>query len=391
VSRSRPLARAARWLGTALAAGVAAAFTTFAASAASAAPRPLDAPLAETRRVPPLPVEYEVRANDTLTIAYHPAAHERVRALLEGADALRAELAAPLGGDLGGPVEVRVAALRAETERLSGLAMPAGVTALVLTDARLVVMSLDGGAAGRSFDLKRSLRHALAHVAVDDAAGGHPVPRWLHEGYATWRAEDDVAHRGATLSLAVFGDHLLGLPDVEALLGAEGTDRELATAQSAELAALLGRGEPDDALPRLFHAVREGASFDRALADTYGLDAFGLERAHRDAVARAFGLGPVLGTSGVVLALGLALTLVRRARRARDREVPRSHGARDGAATPARAAGAERAPKAPRPRPPRVLVVGGRAIAESDELAEILPARPEVPKIEHDGEWHTLH
>lgn len=359
-------------------------------AAAFAAPRPLDAPHLDSPRIPALPVEYEVRASETVTFAYHPSAHERVRALVGEADALRAEVTAALGGDLGRPVEVRIAALRAETERLAPLPMPPGTSALVLYDARLVVMSLDAGAAGRSFDLKRSLRHAFAHLAVDDAVGGRPLPRWFHEGYATWQADEHTAERGAALSLAVLSDELLALPDVEALLGADEGARGLATAQAAELAALLGRGaggEAGDALPRLAHAVRSGASFERALADTYGLDAYGLERAHRESVGRAFGLLPVLASGGLVLGLALALGLARRVRRAR-----RARG--EDALRDADDDGARRAPpaaRASRRRSPRVLLVGGRAIAESDELAEVVLREPEVPKIEHEGEWHTLH
>lgn len=358
---------------------------------ALAAPRPLDAPRVESPRVPPLPVEYEVRASETVSFAYHPSAHERVRALVAEADALRAEVTAALGGDLGRPVEVRIAALRAETERLAPVPMPPGATVLVLYDARLVVMSLDAGAAGTSFDLKRSLRHAFAHLAVDDAVGGRPVPRWFHEGYATWQAEERVAQRRAALSLAVLSDALLTLPDVEALLGADAEGRELATAQAAELTALLAQGGAEDgdgALPRLVHAVHAGASFERALADSYGLDAYGLERAHREAVGRSFGLVPVLATGGVVLALALALGLARRLRRARR---ARGEDPRDEPHDGDDAARGSKSGRAPRRRAPRVLLVGGRAIAESDELAEVVVREPEVPKVEHEGEWHTLH
>ena len=32
-----------------------------------------------------------------------------------------------------------------------------------------------------------------------------------------------------------------------------------------------------------------------------------------------------------------------------------------------------------------------RLPAEDDELAQAIPPDPEVPKVEHDGRWYTLH
>jgi len=41
--------------------------------------------------------------------------------------------------------------------------------------------------------------------------------------------------------------------------------------------------------------------------------------------------------------------------------------------------------------PLRVLTIGDREIAEREEVGEPVLRDPDVPKVEHDGRWHTLH
>ena len=48
------------------------------------------------------------------------------------------------------------------------------------------------------------LRHEVAHVMVEEAAGGKPVPRWLNEGIATvaarqWGLEDRARYAAAVI------------------------------------------------------------------------------------------------------------------------------------------------------------------------------------------------
>jgi hypothetical protein len=38
-----------------------------------------------------------------------------------------------------------------------------------------------------------------------------------------------------------------------------------------------------------------------------------------------------------------------------------------------------------------VLSIGGREIAEREEVGEPILRDPDVPKVEHNGRWHTLH
>jgi hypothetical protein len=78
----------------------------------------------------------------------------------------------------------------------------------------------------------------------------------------------------------------------------------------------------------------------------------------------------------VVVALGVILRRRRLRQAARRSE---SLGERRAAASRAAARLLERE------RPSR------RLPAEEDELAQAMPPDPDVPKVEHDGRWYTLH
>jgi hypothetical protein len=102
-----------------------------------------------------------------------------------------------------------------------------------------------------------------------------------------------------------------------------------------------------------------------------------VERRFRKEMARRYSFMPVLGGATVlwvVVALGVIL---RRRRLAAQRA---QAGERRGPQS-MRAAARLLARDPPAPRLP----------AEEDELAQAMPPDPEVPKIEHDGRWYTLH
>lgn len=54
-------------------------------------------------------------------------------------------------------------------------------------------------------NLRALLRHEVAHVMVEEAAGGRPVPRWLNEGIATVAAREWGLEDRARYAVAVIG------------------------------------------------------------------------------------------------------------------------------------------------------------------------------------------
>jgi hypothetical protein len=355
--------------------------------------RPLDAPRVDpTARVPPAPPEYLLEDGGWIRFSYHPAARERVRTLTALADGMREELQAELGRgvlDASAPVEVRVAAMPSELARLAPPDVRWPADALSFSERRLVVMSIASGLGSDPPDLEVVLRHALAHVALDDALGGRPVPRWFHEGHATRFARDGRFGRARTLCSAALRRRLVPPAGLGAALPpdpllAEGS---IAHAEAADFVRFVaeGQGASRGRLGALAARVRAGDDFDHAVGAAFAADLDQVARAWREDMARRYALFPVLLLAGLVVAAAAAVVAWRRWRRAGARVV-RS---------------ARHAPLRPevevRIRSARGLSRGARLAraAEQDDDVERfqgpLPPDPEVPKVEHEGRWHTLH
>jgi hypothetical protein len=109
------------------------------------------------------------------------------------------------------------------------------------------------------------LRHEIVHLALFDAAGNHPLPRWFHEGVATsveagWSAGDEVRLLLAALdepSIAEVG----GLFESESQPGTS-----LAYRLAAALVDDLRQRKGADLPGRIAARVSDGVPFDRAFA-----------------------------------------------------------------------------------------------------------------------------
>jgi hypothetical protein len=345
--------------------------------ASTAASRPHDAPAAAPgAKLPEPPPVYTTTEEGGFRFVYHPAARERALGLLGRAIAARAELSNQLGRDVLGAVEVRIA--DAPTQ-MAGLApgpapVDAGATSLAYGSAHLVVMSLTPSQAPDPPDLEDRLRHALAHLALDEALGGAAVPRWFHEGYAIHASGEDAAARAEILCGAALRDRLLGLDAVGAQFPAGPAEGSLAAAEAADFVRFLLDKQNREHFPALIGRLRNGEPFEQALGAAYGESPGRLEKHWRRAMARRYAFLPVLGGAlllWVAIAVGV---LVRRLRRRKSL-----------AARRARAAELARRPApAPARRPAKP--------AEADDVIEgPIPPDPEVPKVEHDGRWYTLH
>ena len=366
-----------------------AAATAASLPAASARPSPgapQDPPAAGPTRarlrpaIPPAPPEYLTEDLGWLKLVYHPSTRDRVRPLLQRAAGIRAELGALLGREaLTSPVEVRIAAAPAELDRLSPVEVGSAVTAAAFGDLHLAVLSAASRLALDPPDLESTLRHELAHLALDEATAGAPIPRWLHEGFAVHAAGEHAATRAQTLSLASLRIRLVPLAEIEALLPTQGPETSIAYAQAADFARFLLQPERRPRFADFIDRARDGAPPEEALARAYGGPLAELELSWREDVARRYGFAPVL--AGALLALVLlvagALALqrlrLRRARRFSPRQKVRLHPelrARPSRITPTTS--------------PIIAARGARARGDADgDLG--------VPKVEHDGRWWTLH
>ncbi|WP_437333618.1 peptidase MA family metallohydrolase [Sorangium sp. So ce394] len=356
--------------------------------AASAAPRVYDAPAAAESgaaapSVPPPPPEYLTQDLGWIELAYHPSTRDRVRPLFSRADAVRAELGALLGREaLAAPVKVRIAASPAELDRLvpGGVAGPA--TAVSFGALRLAILSDAPRLGVDAPDLESAFRHALAHLALDEATGGAPIPRWFHEGFAAHAAGDGFAGRAQRLSIAALRGRLLPLDELEASLSDAGdTAGSLALAQAADVVRYLVDIERRQRFARALDEVRAGAPLAAALEVAYASTDRELELAWRADVARRYGFVPVLAGSLLLIALVVAGKLAVQRLRARRSLPPPAPRRRLRAAREA----VEMRHRSSRPSTAQlVATLGARHRGDGDGDAD-------VPKVEHNGQWHTLH
>lgn len=349
---------------------------------AAAAPRndrPYDAPAAppapgEGSRpaAPEITPEYASFEEQGIKLVFHLAARDRSHALMTRARAIRAELSAELGREVLGTVEIRVAAVPAQMAALAPGELPPGAQAAAFRDLHLVVMSLGSPLPQDLSELEEHLRHELAHLALDEAVADHDLPRWFHEGYAIHASGEDSASRAEALCLAALRDRLLGLRDVAARFPEGPPGGSVAAAEAADFVRYLSEPPQRQRFSALIERLREGKAFEAALASAYDGDLDSVERRFRKEMARRYSFAPVLGFA-TVLWVVVAIGVILRRRRLAERRAQ---------------AASERRAVASRPRP---VLPAPRLTAEEDELAQAMPPDPEVPKVEHDGRWYTLH
>lgn len=331
---------------------------TDSAHEAEAHPRPSDVPAVSDERTPEVSTEYFVETHDGFTVAYHPAARERVREVVPKLSPIRDELSRLLGVAVLDEVEIRVAAVPVELDRLSPPTFESVAThgGFSFPERRLVVVSLEG-TEGAGEDLELALRHQLAHLAIAEATHGAPVPAWFDEGLASHFAGAHAFSRWTELEIAT----LSGDPPSLAELGSG--DGARARAISTDFSRF---AEAEGAIPPLLDGVRRGLPFERALENAFGADASHIDRAwRRDGTVR-YGVIPlsVFLASCVVL----ALLVMRQRRRAKERS----------ATTGRHIHHRSRARHFARRRETKLRV-------------PVHVADRDVPTVEHDGRYHTLH
>jgi len=312
-----------------------------------------------------------------------------VQPLIDDADGFRGELAERFRHPVLGGVEVRIARTQAEMATLApeGAPVPAYASGVAYPEIGLVLLTLAPSYPNQRHDLREVFRHELTHLAVYEAAGGRSVPRWFNEGLAVHASGEASMVRLKTLWTATLADRLIPLGELDRAFPAEPTVTDVAYAEAADVVRFLLRQRDHARFVSLFERLRDGSPFDSALRDAYGVGRDQLEAEWREDVARRFTFWPVLLSSGGVWLLAFVLLgWAWRRRRSRDR-VTLQRWAREEAAEDQRRR-LELAATAAAPAP-RLHVVLERPARRVVEAAGMVP--PTVPKVEHDGRWHTLH
>jgi hypothetical protein len=350
---------------------------------------PGDAPHAgDDVRVPPAPPSFNTYDGGWIRFAYPPSVRERVQPLIADADLVRSELQARLGQPVLRRVNVYVARTPGEMATFApdGAPFPKYAAGVAYSKIGLVLLTISPVYPNSRHDLLEIFKHELSHVALDDAVDGMAVPRWFNEGFAVFASGESSFTRLQTLWIATLGDDLLTLDHLDRSFPTDPTDASIAYAEAADVVRFLMRDQERHRFNSLIDRIRRGQSFDRALNDAYGSDPTTLEYEWREEVAKRYTFWPVFFSGTMVWfgALGLFVWGWRRRRRRNKETLARwaKEEAAEDELKRRRERGEEQA---------RVHIVLSRASERAPRLRGPIPSETDVPKVEHDGQWHTLH
>lgn len=365
---------------------VGAAFLTATTAAAQSTTRPYDAPMLTNSRAttPPMPTGYLEQHEEGVAFVYHPSAHERVRAAIPVVMQARARMRTQLGREVLAALEIRIAAVPDEMRTLGPTEDIAHYApAIAFSKHRLVVTSLGSPRSLEQTDLGAAMTHAAAHVALDEALEDRPVPLWFHEGYAANVSGDGRSTRARVLVMAALQQRLLGIADMNARFPMDAPESSLAYAHAADLIRFLTDKPNQNKFVTALERTRGGQHFDVALEGVYGARVSKLEDDWHRNMARRYGFLPVfLAAMGVWACCAMGIYL----RRTWDRRKVRSD-------KPARE-NPQQLPEIERISAIEMVVARAERMpvrGRGESTGATIPPEAEVPKVEHEGDWHTLH
>ncbi len=353
---------------------------------------PSDAPQlsGELPRVPHAPSSYNSYDGGWIHFAYPPSVRERVQPLIAKADQVRAELTARLGESVLDHVSVYVARTPGEMATLApdGAPFPKYAAGVAYGQIGLVLLSINPVHPNDDHDLGEIFSHELAHVALYDAVRGHSVPRWFNEGFAVFASGESSFVRLHTLWTATLANNLIPLKKLDRTFPENEVDASVAYAESADVVRYLLRQQDHHRFVAMIERVRGGEGFQHALESAYDTDIASLEYDWRQDVAKRYTFWPVFFSGGAIWlgVVGLVIWSWKR-RRKRDKATlerwAKEEAAEDDLKRRIALANQENA---------RVHIVLARH-SQRTSSPDMRPSSPDsgVPKIEHDGQWHTLH
>lgn len=351
-------------------------------------------------RLPSIPAGFNTYDGGWIKFVYHPSIRERVQPLIDDAKFARTALHEWVGQTVLQDVRVVVARSPLEMATLApqNAPYPDYAAGVAYPEIGLVLLTVKPVHPNSQQDLNEVFRHELAHVALEDAVLGRPIPRWFNEGFAVMASGENAFGRMGTLWTATISDNLLSLSQLERTFPSDETEASIAYAEAADVVRFLVRREEKHRFRELIVDLREGKSMDEALGHAYSEDTSTLESEWREDVAKLYTFWPVLFSGSIIWAgtLGLFALGWRKKKRKAAATLAR-WSVEEAAEDEARRRLALRADSAP--PPPRVHIVLARNGTEPEDAptTTIPPAmlqrlpEIEVPKVEHDGQWHTLH
>ena len=332
--------------------------------------------------MPAPPADDVSKDNGWLHLVFPRRLSTQSLALIPVAEEMKTKLTADLGAPVLAHVEVRVAGTPEEMAALApiGNPPPSYASGVAYRGLGLVLLTLQAPGSYEVVDLPETLRHELAHVALDDIVGDQHVPRWFNEGLAVHESGESAMARAKALWEASLADTLLPFSQLDRGFPEERQEVTLAYAESADFVRFLLRDADRTRFVSLLQRVKTGTPFDVAVGDAYSSDLRRLEYEWREEVGKRYSVLPVLtgGTIlwvGIIALMGVGYVRRRRAAKAKLLQWEREEREMDELAAAAKA----RARAA--------------ALVENDVPVMVELPKPvaALPMVEHDGRWHTLH
>jgi hypothetical protein len=349
---------------------------------------PRDAPRLGAGRLSPTPIPagYNTFDGGWIRFHYRPESREQLEVLISESTAIRRELTERLGMPVLNHVRIDVARTPSEMATLAprGAPYPDYAAGVAYPEIGLVLLTLTPVHPSSEHDLAQVFRHELAHIALFDAVSGAHVPRWFNEGFAVLASGETSFVRLRTLWTATVADTLLPLSELDAGFPAEETDAEIAYAEAVDVVRFLVRQRERFRFRTLVERLRAGQDFTLALKEAYSIDIVELEQEWREDVAKRYTFWPVLLSGSAVWMATLGLFVVGWRKRKQRAKATLARWAVE----EAREEQTQTRVSVTNPAEGRVHIVLARG---PHGLPMPPPSEVDVPKVQHEGQWHTLH
>src|SRR5690606_23779879 len=149
---------------------------------------------------------------------------------------------------------------------------------------------------------RRTVRHELAHLVVEQFAWscvGGRRPTWLNEGLAMV-AEGSPENVQADIERGIEENAFVPLRSLNGAFPAHDSGASMAYSQSHSVVTFLLEEYGREAMQQLLRLLAEGAGYDEALEQVYGLNTDGIELAWRESIGAP--ARQILPTATAVLA-----------------------------------------------------------------------------------------
>ena len=162
---------------------------------------------------------------------------------------------------------------------------------------------------------KRALVHELTHLVVHQATFSPyaELPTWLDEGLAMYNEGELDPNLRPFLQRAIFEDKLISVRSLCSPFSAEPEKAYLSYAQSYSLVEYLLDNYGQDKMLNLLTLLKQGNTYDGALAEVYGFDIDGLDAGWRETLSNSATQAPGVwlhpALVAVLAALATTLTL----------------------------------------------------------------------------------